>query len=270
MKKNLIVLSLLALTLVSTPNIYAQTGLGDVISNLSQDKVAQGLKEALDKGIEKQVSKLTQKDGFYKNELVKILLPEEIQKVDQTLRSVGMGNIADQGLLLINRAAEDAVKEATPIFVDAVKNITFNDAKNILLGGESSATDYLKNSTSKALYSKFSPVIQQSLSSVGADKVWENIFTTYNNLPLVTPISTNLTDYVTNQTMDGVFKMIAVEENNIRENIGGSRSSNLLKEVFSTQDNTSKKSANSSSNTSADKKESTKKKSIFDVFKKIN
>lgn len=264
MKKSLIALSLLTTTLAVTPNIFAQTGLNDIISNLSQDKVAQGLKEALDKGIEKQVSKLTQKDGFYKNDLVKILLPEEVQKVDQTLRSIGMGNIADQGILLINRAAEDAVKEATPIFIDAVKNMTFNDAKNILLNGDSAATNYLKSSTSKALYSKFSPVIQQSLSSVGADKIWENIFTTYNNLPLVTPVSTNLTDYVTNQTMDGVFKMIAVEENNIRENIGGSRSSNLLQEVFGTQDNA----VTSSKNNSTKEKNTQKKKSIFDLFKK--
>ncbi|MVX36835.1 DUF4197 family protein [Myroides sp. LoEW2-1] len=215
---------------------------------------------------EQQVSKLTEKDGFYKNELVKILLPEEVQKVDQTLRKLGLGNLADQGLMLINRAAEDAVKEATPIFVDAVKNITFNDAKNILLGGKGSATNYLKESTTKALYSKFSPVIEKSLSSVGADKVWEKIFSTYNELPLVSQINTNLTDYVTNQTMAGVFTMIAVEEDKIRENIGGSRSNKLLQDVFSIQDNTTNTSnKNTSDNSSKNKKDKDQKKqSIFD------
>lgn len=265
MKKKIIALSVLSLVLTSNVNtVFAQKKVTDLISSISQDKVASGLKDALDKGITEQVSKLTQKDGFYKNELVKILLPDEIQKVDQTLRKLGMGSLADQGLVLINRAAENAVKEATPIFVDAVKNISFNDAKNILLGGKSAATDYLKSSTSKALYSKFNPVVQESLSSVGADGIWEKIFTTYNNLPLVTPVNTNLTDYVTNKTMDGVFSMIAVEEDNIRENIGGSRSTNLLKEVFAIQDNTTNTSnKNTSTNTTPNKKEKKEKKEGF-------
>ena len=99
----------------------------------------------MNKGIEKQVTKLTAVDGFYKNELVKILLPEELQKVDNTLRKLGLGSLADEGILMLNRAAEDAVKESTPIFVDAVKNMSFTDAKNILMGNESSATTYLQN-----------------------------------------------------------------------------------------------------------------------------
>ena len=116
--------------------------------------IANGLRQALDFGIDKQVSKLTQKDGFYKNRLVKILLPEELQKVDRTLRDIGLGSLADEGLKVLNRAAEDAVKEATPIFVDAVKDITFYDAKNILLGPDNAATNYLKNKTDTALILK--------------------------------------------------------------------------------------------------------------------
>ena len=144
---------------------------------LSQAEIGSGLKEALNNGITKQVSKLTATDGFFKNQAVKILLPEELQVVDKKLRQIGMSSLADEGLKVLNRAAEDAVKEATPIFVDAVKQMTFNDAKNILMGNESSATTYLQNTTSTALYGKFNPVIKNSFAKVGADKVWTNIIT---------------------------------------------------------------------------------------------
>jgi hypothetical protein len=197
--------------------------------------ISSGLKEALNNGISKQVSKLTLTDGFFKNEMVKILLPDELQKVDKTLRSIGMSKLADEGLKVINRAAEDAVKESTPIFVDAVKNMSFTDAKNILMGNESAATTYLQNSTSTALYSKFNPVIKNSFSKVGADKVWSQIITKYNSVPLVKKVNPDLTDYTTNKAMEGVFKMIAVEEKNIRVDLA-SRTSDLLKKVFALQD----------------------------------
>jgi hypothetical protein len=197
--------------------------------------IAGGLKEALNNGISKQVSKLTATDGFYKNQLVKILLPEELQKVDAGLRKIGLGSLADDGLRAINRTAEDAVKTATPIFVDAVKGITFNDAKNILMGNESAATTYLQNSTSTALYSKFNPVIKNSFSKVGADQIWANIITKYNSIPFAQKVNPDLTDYVTNKAMEGVFKMVAVEEKNIRTDINA-RTSTLLKQVFAMQD----------------------------------
>ncbi|TRX00993.1 DUF4197 domain-containing protein [Flavobacterium gawalongense] len=197
--------------------------------------IAGGLKEALNNGISKQVTKLTAVDGFYRNEAVKILLPEELRKVDSGLRRIGLSSLADEGLKVLNRAAEDAVKEATPIFVDAVRNMTFMDAKSILMGNESSATNYLQNSTSTALYGKFNPVIKNSFTKVGADKVWSNIITKYNSIPLVNKVNPDLTDYVTNQAMNGVFKMIAVEEKNIRTNLS-SRTSVLLQKVFAMQD----------------------------------
>ncbi|WP_396192123.1 DUF4197 domain-containing protein [Flavobacterium sp.] len=197
--------------------------------------IAGGLKEALNNGITKQVSKLTATDGFYKNAAVKILLPEELQKVDKGLRSIGLSSLADEGLKVLNRAAEDAVKEATPIFVDAVKGMTFNDAKNILMGNENSATTYLQNSTTTALYGKFNPVIKNSFSKVGADKVWANIITKYNAIPLVKKVNPDLTDYTTTKALEGVFKMVAVEEKNIRTDLN-SRSSDLLKKVFALQD----------------------------------
>tara|TARA_R110000868_G_scaffold166479_2_gene400502 strand:+ start:111 stop:818 length:708 start_codon:yes stop_codon:yes gene_type:complete len=197
--------------------------------------IAAGLKEALDNGIAKQVSKLTATDGFYKNEAVKILLPEELRKVDAGLRKIGLSSLADEGLKALNRAAEDAVKEATPIFIGAVKNMTFTDAKTILLGNNTAATSYLQTSTTNALYTKFNPVIKNSFSKVGADQVWTNIITKYNSIPLVNKVNPDLTDYVTNQALNGVFKMIAVEEQNIRTNISA-RTSPLLQSVFAIQD----------------------------------
>jgi hypothetical protein len=197
--------------------------------------ISGGLREALNNGISKQVTKLTLADGFFKNEAVKILLPEELQIVDKKLRQIGLSSLADDGLKVLNRAAEDAVKEATPIFVDAVKQMTITDAKNILMGNENAATLYLQNTTSTALYGKFNPVIKNSFAKVGADKVWSNIITKYNSIPFVTKVNPDLTDYTTNKAMEGVFKMIAVEEKNIRTNLN-SRTSDLLKKVFALQD----------------------------------
>ncbi len=235
MKK--IVLLLVATTIFSgcaeLQQVVDQLPQGTV--GLSQLDIANGLKEALDNGIDKQVSKLTATDGFFKNEAVKILLPQELQTVDTKLRQIGLSSLADEGLKVINRAAEDAVKEATPIFVSAVKNMTFTDAKNILMGDNKAATTYLETSTSNALYAKFNPVIKNSFAKVGADKVWTNIITKYNSLPLVKKVNPDLTDYTTNKAMEGVFKMIAVEEQNIRTNLN-SRSSDLLKRVFALQD----------------------------------
>ena len=205
------------------------------IGTLSNADIAAGLREALDKGIDTQVTKLTATDGFYKNNLVKILLPAELQKVDKTLRDIGLSSLADEGLKMMNRAAEEAVKESTPIFVTAVKNITFTDAKNILLGNDEAATSFLKTNTNTQLYAKFNPVIKSSFSKVGADKVWANIITTYNKVPLVTKVNPDLTDYVTTQALNGVYKMIAVEEKDIRTNLNA-RTSALLKKVFALQD----------------------------------
>ena len=202
---------------------------------LGNTEISSGLRQALDFGIDKQVTKLTQKDGFFKNELVKILLPSELQKVDKTLRDIGLGNLADEGLKVLNRAAEDAVKEATPIFVDAVKDITFADAKNILLGADNSATQYLTQKTQSSLYSKFHPVIQNSFSKVGADQIWSNLINKYNTLPFTNNVNPDLTDYVTNEALNGVYTMIAVEEKEIRTKLS-SRTTDLLRKVFALQD----------------------------------
>lgn len=204
-------------------------------SVLSNADIAAGLRQALDFGIDKQVSKLTQTDGFYKNDLVKILLPDELQKVDKTLRSIGLGSLADEGIKALNRAAEDAVKEATPIFIDAVKGITFTDAKKILLGSDDAATRYLMSKTQTALYAKFNPVIKRSFSKVGADQIWNTLITKYNNIPFTSNVNPDLTDYVTKKALKGVYTMIAIEEKDIRTTFS-SRTTDLLKKVFALQD----------------------------------
>ncbi|MFC4635776.1 DUF4197 domain-containing protein [Dokdonia ponticola] len=216
--------------------------LQQVVNNLPQDgnvlsdaQIGAGLRDALQLGIDKQVSKLTAKDGFYKNQLTKILLPEELRKVDKTLRDVGLGKLADEGLKVLNRAAEDAVKEATPIFVDAVKGITFADAKNILLGSDDAATQYLTARTEQEFYNKFNPVIKNSFGKVGADQIWENLINRYNSIPLTNNVNPDLTDYVTQEALKGVYKMIAVEEKEIRTKYT-SRTTDLLKKVFALQD----------------------------------
>ncbi|WP_435263783.1 DUF4197 domain-containing protein [Tenacibaculum sp. nBUS_03] len=202
---------------------------------LTQGQIGSGLRQALDNGIKNQVSKLTSKDGFYRNKLVKILLPKELQDVDKGLRKIGLGNIADEGIKVLNRAAEDAVKTATPIFVNAVKEITFNDAKNILLGEQNAATSYLEGKTKTTLYGKFNPVIKSSFGKVGADKVWKNLISKYNSIPFVKRVNPDLTDYVTKEALKGVFQMIAVEEKGIREK-AGLRNTDLLRRVFALQD----------------------------------
>ncbi|MEN3324889.1 DUF4197 domain-containing protein [Mariniflexile soesokkakense] len=222
-------------------NLTACAELQQVVNQLPQgvgignDEIASGLRQALDFGIEKQVTKLTQTDGFYKNDLVKILLPEELQKVDKGLRDIGLSKLADEGLKVLNRAAEDAVKEATPIFVDAVKGITFADAKNILIGNDDAATQYLNGKTQTALYAKFSPVIKNSFSKVGADEIWSNLINKYNSIPFTADVNPNLTDYVTTEALKGVYTMIAVEEKEIRTNLS-SRTTDLLRKVFALQD----------------------------------
>ena len=202
---------------------------------LTQDQIGNGLRQALDKGIKNQVSKLTAKDGFFRNELVKIALPKELQTVDKGLRKIGLGNLADEGIKVLNRAAEDAVKTATPIFVDAVKDITFTDAKDILLGDKDAATSYLQTKTQDNLYQSFNPVIENSFSKVGADKIWSNLISKYNAIPFVKKVNPDLTDYVTSKALEGVFTMIEVEEKGIREKVG-LRNTKLLKQVFALQD----------------------------------
>lgn len=232
---NRIVLIMALQTLLSCAELHGVINQVPQTTKPSDVVVGNGLREALNLGIDRQVQQLTQKDGFFRNELVKILLPDELKKLDKTLRDIGLSKLADEGLKVLNRAAEDAVKQATPIFVSAINNITFEDAKSILLGGNGAATAYLKQKTEVALYRKFKPVIEQSFSEVGADIVWNNLTQQYNRLPFTKEISTDLTAYATGETLKGVFIMIGIEEQNIRTKLN-SRTTDLLKRVFALQD----------------------------------
>lgn len=202
---------------------------------VSDAEISSGLRQALEFGIDKEVTSLAKENGFFSNELVRIGLPAELQKVDKTLRDVGLDALADEGLKVLNRAAEDAVSEAIPVFADAVKGITFADARNILLGADDAATVYLNNKTEQELYRRFNPIISNSLDRVGATQVWKNIIQKYNSLPVTSNVNPDLPDYVTNEALDGVFVMIAKEEKDIRSSLSA-RTTDLLKKVFALQD----------------------------------
>ncbi len=204
------------------------------LNGLSNATVASGLKEALSLGLTDGIKTLGQKNGFYNNSVAKILMPEELQNVEKTLRSLGMGTLADKGIKLLNSAAEDAVSEAAPIFVNAVTSMTITDAKDILVGGNNSATNYLKLKTTSDLTKAFQPKVEASLGKVGADKVWNNLITKYNTLT-GNQIDPNLNAYVTQQTINGVFNMVAEKEEGIRGN-KALRTTSLLQQVFGAQD----------------------------------
>lgn len=204
-------------------------------SSPSKTRIAQGLKEALTKGISRGTAVLSQVDGYYESPY-KIFLPEEAQKVVDKLKLVpGFSNVEQEITKKINRAAEDAAKKAKPIFVDAIRSMTFEDVMEILKGDNAAATDYLERKTSSELYSEFNPVIVTSLNKYNALDYWEDAVNTYNKIPLVEKMNPDLDDYVTNRALDGLFKMIEKEETAIRTNVKN-RTSELLREVFALQD----------------------------------
>lgn len=203
---------------------------------LSQDEVAEGLKEALEQGIVKGTDLASKTDGYFKNDLIKILLPEDAQKVEKTLRNMGLGSEVDRALLAINRGAESAAIEAKPIFVNAIKQMNIQDAIGILKGDATAATDYLKRTTNAQLVELFKPKIQASLDEVGATKYYGDLANSYNKIPLTKQkVNPDLNGYVTQKAIDGLFVLIAEEEKNIRENPLG-RTSDLMKKVFAQQD----------------------------------
>jgi hypothetical protein len=200
---------------------------------VSTEEVAQGLKEALTNGVSKG-SDLVSQVGYFKNPEIKIPFPPEVKQVESTLRQIGLGDEVDKFILTLNRGAEDAAKEAKPIFVEAVKQMTIQDAWAILRGDDDAATQYLKKSTSDMLKEKFKPIIQNSLSKVNATKYYSDLVNSYNRIPLVQKVNPDLDEYATDKAIAGLFVMIAKEEKNIREN-PLARTSELLKKVFGSQ-----------------------------------
>lgn len=205
--------------------------LGTTQTPLSTVEVAEGLKEALSKGISTGADLVSVTDGYFKNAEIKIPFPPEVQKVETTLRNIGLGGQVDKFVLSLNRGAEDAAKEAKPIFIAAIKSMTIQDAWAILKGEENAATEYLKKTTSGLLKEKFKPVIQTSLNKVNATKYYGELVTRYNQIPLVEKVNPNLDDYATDKAVEGLFVMIAKEEKNIRKD-PLARTTELLKKVF--------------------------------------
>lgn len=202
-------------------------------SGLSTDDIVAGLKEALAQGSQKGANTLSQVDGFFGNAVLKILLPPEAQKVESTLRKVGLGKQVDDAILSMNRAAEDAAKSAAPIFVNAIKQMSFQDAVGILKGGDTAATGYLRSKTTNELAAAFSPVIKQSLEKVNATKYWNTLITSYNKVNILggQKINPDLGAYVTDRALNGIFYQVAQEEKSIRKD-PVARTTDLLKKVF--------------------------------------
>ena len=212
-------------------------GIGTIINGksnaneMTQSRASEGLKAALKSGTDFASAKLGSVDGFLADAAVKILFPPEAKKIENTLRKLGMNKQCDNVIKTVNRAAEAAVVEAKPIFASAITNMTITDAINILTGGQGAATDYLRRTSGQELAKKFQPIIQSNLNKTGATKHWSTAMNTYNRVPMVEKVNPNLTDYVTQKAIDGVFLKVAEEENKIRSNptarIGG-----IIKDVF--------------------------------------
>jgi len=199
---------------------------------VTQSEAGQGIKEALSNGLVKAVLQLNKEDGFFKDAIYKVLLPPDAQKIERTLRNIGLGNMVDKAVLQINRGAEDAVGYAKPIFVDAIKQMTLTDAINIVKGGDTSATHYFREKTIEKLTAAFMPVIKSSLDKVEATKYYGDIVTKYNNFPTtLKKINPDLPSYVTDRATNALFDLIAKEEKNIREN-PVARTTDILKKVF--------------------------------------
>jgi hypothetical protein len=198
--------------------------------SLTTNDVISGLKAALETGTNRSVEKLSSMDGFFANAAIKVLMPEEAKKVESTLRKFGMGRQVDEAILSMNRAAEDAAKDAAPIFVNAIKQISIQDAWGILRGGDSSATRYLREKTVASLTEAFRPVIERSLEKVNATKHWNTVFSNYNKFSKE-KVNTDLSAYVTERALSGIFYQVAQEEMKIRKD-PVARTTDILRKVF--------------------------------------
>jgi len=201
---------------------------------LTTAEVGEGLKEALINGISNGSDLASAVDGYFKNPRIKIPFPPDVKKVEDKLRQIGLGSEVDKFVMTLNRGAEDAAKEAKPIFINAIKQMTIQDAWGILRGSENAATEYLKRTTTAQLREKFQPVIANSLNKVNATKYYSDIVTQYNRIPLVEKVNPDLNDYATTKAMDGLFLLIADEEKKIRQD-PVARTTELLKKVFGSQ-----------------------------------
>jgi len=237
MKKYVLILALIGFQTLQAQKIgnlikKATSALDPSKSGLSTDDIANGLKEALQKGAQTGTQKLSSPGGFLENAALKIIMPPEAQKIESTLRRLGFNQLVDDMIVTMNRAAEDACKTAIPIFTSAIKEMTITDGINILRGSDTSATAYLRTKTNIALTQSFSPIIKTSLDKVNATKNWEKIITTYNSIPLIgKKMNPDLVGYVTDKSLSGIYTEIATQEKDIRAN-PAARTTDLLRKVF--------------------------------------
>lgn len=227
---------ILVFSLTACTTAQINQTIGDVNKALGSGEpttaeVGEGLKEALINGISKGSDLVSQLDGYFKNPEIKIPFPPDVKRVENTLRDIGLGGEVDKFIMTLNRGAEDAAREAKPIFVSAIRSMTIQDAWAILKGEDNAATEYLKRTTSAQLKEKFKPVIQTSLNKVNATKYYGDLVTRYNKIPFVEKVNPNLDDYATDKAIEGLFVMIAKEEKNIRQD-PLARTTDLLKKVF--------------------------------------
>jgi len=194
--------------------------------------IGNALKNALNVGISNGANRLSKSNGYFGNSLLKIMMPPEAKQVETTLRDLGMGKLVDDAILSFNRGAENAAKEAAPIFIKAITSMSFSDAKKILLSNDKkSATNFLRSATISSLTTAFRPVIDKSLKSVDATKYWGDVINTYNQIPLIKKVNPDLTSFVTEKALEGLFLMVEKEEIKIRDNIDA-RVTDLLQKVF--------------------------------------
>lgn len=232
MKK--IYLFLLPLFLIACDPADIQRAM-DTLNTVTNTDIANGLKQALNFGVDDSVNFLSKKDGFY-GSAYKILLPEEARKVTDKLKIIpGFSNVEEELVKKLNQSAEDAASKAGPIFFDAIKGITFDDAMNILMGPKDAATTYLNSRTYNALYSEFSPVLDNSLSKFNVQEYWSSAVSKYNKIPFIEKVNPDLKDYVATQALNSLFDLVAKKELGIREDVS-QRSTDLLKKVFAKQD----------------------------------
>jgi len=211
-------------------DISKRLGLGSS-PQLSDEKVSSGLKEALQVGTGNAVKLTGKPDGFFKNEVIKILMPEKLRTVEKGLRAVGYGPQVDEFILSMNRAAEQAAPLAKDIFWDAIKQMTFDDARKILGGGDTAATEYFRGKTSEKLATAFRPGVVKAMNEVGATRRYKELVGQAQSLPFVRTQALDIDAYVVTKALDGLFYMLGEEEKKIRKN-PAARVTNLLKEVF--------------------------------------
>jgi hypothetical protein len=218
------------LQLPKMPDVLRGTG-GQSSGGLSESRAADGLKEALRVGTDHAVLRTGKQDGYFGNQLIKILLPDSVQKVEPALRLAGFGPQIDELVLSMNRAAEQAAPKAREIFVGAITSMTIDDALKILQGGDTSATDFFKRKTSKSLYTEFRPVVDNTMSRVGTVQKYNDVVGGVQKLPFMKADTLDVGHYVTDKALDGLFLIVAEEERNIRKN-PAARVTDLLKDVF--------------------------------------